>query len=304
MSIQNFVKSSFAFLFMFALLTFTSCDKEELVSTTDDVTNDSSTIQGITTTKDGDGDKDTNNAYGDSTEETVNESESEEICFDIDFPITIIFPDGTSQTVNSEEEIETSIDAFYEANQDVEEEPTLDYPVTVTLEDGTTQVLNTDDDLEALIEICEMGEDEEDEEYDGEEGDSEDEDDEGDSEDEDEDEDDEGDSEDSDDEGNSEDSDDEDDEGDSEDSEDEDEFLDDLCFEFNYPITVVLPDGSSQMVNDENELEDGIEDFYDANPDVETDPTLVYPVTVTLEDGTTQELNSDEDLFTLIDSCE
>ena len=296
MSILSFVKSSFSFLLMFALLTFTSCDKEELESETDDFANGSYPVQGITTTK-GDSDKNSNTAYGSTATET---SDLDEICFDITFPITIIFPDGTSQEVNSEDEIEMSIDDFYDANPDVEEEPTFDYPVTVTLDDGTTQELNSDEDVEAILETCEMedeeGEDEEDEE-DGEDGDSEDEDDEGDSEDSDDedDEDDEGD------EGDSEDSEDDDDE----DEDDEDtEYLDDLCFDINFPVTIVLPDGSSQMANDEDEFEDSIEDFYDANPDVETDPTLVYPVTVTLEDGTTQELNSDVDLEALIDSCE
>jgi len=161
-------------------------------------------------------------------------------CFDLVYPVTIIFPDGTTNVVNDDDELEDVIDAFYDANEDVEEDPTFDYPITVTLDDGE-EIINSDDELETLYDECE--------EY------------------------------------------------------WEDEYYEE-CFDLVFPITAQLPDGTSITANDEDELYDAIDAFYDANQDVEEDPTLVYPISVAYDDGTTATANSDDELDALYEGCE
>ena len=93
-------------------------------------------------------------------------------------------------------------------------------------------------------------------------------------------------------------------EGDQRGGDSESEYEIDECFDFVYPITLVLPDLSEVSVTDNTSLEVEIDRWYDANPDVEDDPTLIFPVDVVLEDGSQQRLNSIENLDDLIESCE
>ena len=44
--------------------------------------------------------------------------------------------------------------AWYEANPDAEEEPTLQYPVDILYADGTTQTINNDEEMRAAEEEC------------------------------------------------------------------------------------------------------------------------------------------------------
>jgi hypothetical protein len=76
-----------------------------------------------------------------------------------------------------------------------------------------------------------------------------------------------------------------------------------FCFSINYPISVILPDGSLQEFNSEEELQSFIEVWLEDNDvDLEQQPNLVYPVSVETEDGT-QELNNDDDFISLIEDC-
>ena len=78
----------------------------------------------------------------------------------------------------------------------------------------------------------------------------------------------------------------------------------DECFEINYPITIVLPDGSNVTVNDDEALENAIDDYYDLNPNDSGDVTLIYPITVTMfEDSSTVVINNDDDLDDLLEDC-
>jgi len=103
----------------------------------------------------------------DSTTQTVsNEIEEEalweacygdidfDICFDLNFPITLIYPDSTTLEVNSEAELLTAVDAYYEANEDSEEDIDVQYPVNITLSDGTVQAIHNEEELDAALEAC------------------------------------------------------------------------------------------------------------------------------------------------------
>ncbi|MFK8008187.1 MAG: hypothetical protein AB8H03_17655 [Saprospiraceae bacterium] len=76
------------------------------------------------------------------------------------------------------------------------------------------------------------------------------------------------------------------------------------CFSFVYPFTVVLPDGTNTEVNTDEELISAIDDWYDANPNSDDDPTLIYPVNVLLAiDGSSLIINNDDELENLFDAC-
>jgi len=76
----------------------------------------------------------------------------------------------------------------------------------------------------------------------------------------------------------------------------------DDCFTFNYPVDVILPDGTTTSADSDSVLYELFE-MYDDDASGE-EPMLVYPINVNLQDGTTQDLQSDEELYALEESCE
>lgn len=76
-------------------------------------------------------------------------------CFNIVFPITLAFPDGTEVTVADRAELREAIRTWREANPDAESRPTLAYPYDVELQDGTVLTISSDEDRADLREVCE-----------------------------------------------------------------------------------------------------------------------------------------------------
>lgn len=74
------------------------------------------------------------------------------------------------------------------------------------------------------------------------------------------------------------------------------------CFEFVYPIVLIMPDDSSITLESKEDWSLKKE-WYVANPDATERPELVFPVDVTLEDGTVQTLIDSDELSTIKDSC-
>lgn len=74
------------------------------------------------------------------------------------------------------------------------------------------------------------------------------------------------------------------------------------CFEFVYPIVLIMPDDSSITLNSKEDWSLK-KDWYDANPDATERPELVFPVDITLEDGTVQTLIDSDELSEVKDSC-
>jgi len=74
------------------------------------------------------------------------------------------------------------------------------------------------------------------------------------------------------------------------------------CFEFVYPIVLIMPDNSSITLNSKEDwsLKKA---WYQENPDVTERPELVFPVDITLEDGTIQTLIDSDELKAVKDSC-
>ncbi len=186
--------------------------------------------------------------------------ETLEDCFTPVYPVSFTLEDGTTLTVNDNAELEAAI-LEWEAN-DIE--PEINFPVSVILASDGSQVDVADEDaLEEILEDC-YGDYEDDDEDDGEEDDEEEDDDE------------------------------------DEDGEDDDCFDDDFelgeCFNINYPVNVILEDGTTQTLNSDADVEALMEQ------DVEAEP--VYPFDVTLiEDGSTLTMNDEDDFEDLLDEC-
>ena len=88
----------------------------------------------------------------------------------------------------------------------------------------------------------------------------------------------------------------------------EDEGYDD-CFEFVYPIEISFPDGdtesvSTESVSTEDELEQLIETWYDANPDATAEPIFIYPLEILIDSSETRVIQSEEELCEIILACE
>lgn len=81
--------------------------------------------------------------------------DDEEECFEIHYPITLVFPDGSQTVVNDDEALETAVDNYYDANPNDDDDVTVVYPITVTLlENDSTVVINDEDELDEILELC------------------------------------------------------------------------------------------------------------------------------------------------------
>lgn len=75
-------------------------------------------------------------------------------CFQIVFPVTIAFPDGTTKQVADQRAFQDAIKTWRQANPTATAKPELKFPVTVKLSDGTTQAIANAEALKALKESC------------------------------------------------------------------------------------------------------------------------------------------------------
>lgn len=75
------------------------------------------------------------------------------LCFTINYPITVILPDGATQEFTSEEELQIFIEVWLEERGDELEEPMLVYPISVETDQGTEDI-NSDDEFVQLFERC------------------------------------------------------------------------------------------------------------------------------------------------------
>ena len=83
---------------------------------------------------------------------------------------------------------------------------------------------------------------------------------------------------------------------------DRDDDKDRACFALVYPVTFIMPDGSTITVADREDWAE-LKAWYETNPDAEERPTLQYPVDITYRDGTTQTINNDEEMRIAKEDC-
>ncbi|MEM6803494.1 MAG: hypothetical protein AAF696_18955 [Bacteroidota bacterium] len=82
-------------------------------------------------------------------------------CFDLAYPIDVIFPDSSVQTVNSNQELAQLCEDYWDNNPNASVGPSFVYPIQATTDSGTVSV-NNDDELFDLLLDCigdEFGED-------------------------------------------------------------------------------------------------------------------------------------------------
>jgi|GEM_PF-377052 len=76
------------------------------------------------------------------------------------------------------------------------------------------------------------------------------------------------------------------------------------CLTFNYPLTLILPDGTQPVITNDDLLWTTLFDWYSANPESEEEPTFQYPISVTMTaDGSIVTVTSDDQLNLLFEGC-
>lgn len=75
------------------------------------------------------------------------------------------------------------------------------------------------------------------------------------------------------------------------------------CFDFVYPVTYTMPDGSSITGEDEEAINTAIKDWYIAHPDSEEKVLLNYPVDIVFEDESTQTIANDDEMLLALKEC-
>ena len=83
------------------------------------------------------------------------ESEQDEECYEFVLPISFTMPDGTTITIENEEDW-YSLREWYANNDEADEEPSLQFPVNIILldDEGTSVTINNDEEMNALEENC------------------------------------------------------------------------------------------------------------------------------------------------------
>lgn len=131
---KHFLKSiSIAFSAMIFTLGFVACDKESL-STNDTTVN--------------------------AVDETIYALEQRgnlgrHGCYDLIFPVTIKFTDGTTKTVTNQDSLRKAVKAWHLATGTTKRDrPGFVYPIQITAEDGSLITVNTDAELADLKAAC------------------------------------------------------------------------------------------------------------------------------------------------------
>ena len=180
------------------------------------------------------------NGKNDKSDWARDEDKGDWRCFDLLLPVTYEMPDGSTITVENEEDWD-DLKEWYEENSDSEEKPELQFPVNVEFDDETITV-NSAEELRELKQECWRDESKEIE-----------------------------------------------------------------CFELVFPVTFIMPDGSTVTVEaDDDAGWQEVKDWYDANSDSEERPTLQFPVDITYdteEGDTTFTVNDDEEMEYLKREC-
>jgi hypothetical protein len=76
------------------------------------------------------------------------------------------------------------------------------------------------------------------------------------------------------------------------------------CFDFVYPISYMMPDGTIITGNSEEEINQLIKDWYEAHPGEKEKPILQYPVDIIFEDGTIVTINNEEEMKAAYENCD
>ncbi|MBK9014045.1 MAG: hypothetical protein IPM82_08120 [Saprospiraceae bacterium] len=77
-----------------------------------------------------------------------------------------------------------------------------------------------------------------------------------------------------------------------------------ICFEYVFPVTVALPDGTTATANSYEELDQVFTAWFEAHPENPSEfPTIAYPMNLQLENGELVTVNNDDEFYAIIDDC-
>jgi len=76
-------------------------------------------------------------------------------CFKLVYPVTFIMPDASTITGDDEWEVGMALRSWYEDHPDTKKKPILQYPVNIIFRDGTVVTVNSDEDLKGIYARCE-----------------------------------------------------------------------------------------------------------------------------------------------------
>ena len=76
-------------------------------------------------------------------------------CFEIVYPITIMMPDGSIYTIDSEEDSDLeAVKSYYEEDEEAEERPSIVFPVNIIDHEGETKTINSEEEMEGAYRYC------------------------------------------------------------------------------------------------------------------------------------------------------
>lgn len=76
-------------------------------------------------------------------------------CFELVLPVTFIMPDGSTITVENDDESSwSSLRSWYEANPDAEDEPSMEYPVDIIYGGDSTVTINNQEEMGNAYSSC------------------------------------------------------------------------------------------------------------------------------------------------------
>jgi len=75
-------------------------------------------------------------------------------CFEIEYPIGIVFPNEKVTTVSDEDEFHDILKAWYKENPKEKEKPSLSYPVKVNFKEDIQKTINNEKEMMLLKEYC------------------------------------------------------------------------------------------------------------------------------------------------------
>ena len=76
-------------------------------------------------------------------------------CFQIDFPYTIQMPNGVTYTIDSEDDSDfEEIKNYYEQNSGMDERPSIVFPINITTNGGESVTINNEDDMKDAYRDC------------------------------------------------------------------------------------------------------------------------------------------------------
>jgi len=76
-------------------------------------------------------------------------------CFQIEFPYTIQMPNGVTYTIDSDDDLDfEEIKNYYEQNSGMDDRPSIVFPINITTNDGESVTINNEDDMKDAYRDC------------------------------------------------------------------------------------------------------------------------------------------------------